>query len=593
MAVFTGTAISGAINPAAHTLIVTLFGSWGPPAPNGSVFVRLSFEWGIGALTDSGAVAFDGCVGELHDTFEGNGTFSYSPGTIVSGFITQPALLCDRTYLFRANRDDFGGAPCDAHRGRQNGGVVGFKTNALDPFTFTPLSDSVSQNSANITCRYFANTDESFATVKMQYKRSVDPTWLDAPGGSDVTGGYTELIIGRSLSGLLGGTQYDFKLVATRNTNNVTSFESAVAQFTTTASDPIVVTNPASPVGTTTATLQGSINPNNQTVFGFFQWGLTIGYGNTTPEQGPGGGAVPIPFSEALTGLSPTVTYHFRAVARVGAAFFFGGDNVFTTGVPPGTQDRPMPNTIQYSAKPAVAATFQFLVETPVSTGSDRFLSTPVPWVAGDVKVYQDSGGGADVGTLPVRVGTSQVYAVSLTAAELTAQNRVMVVLRDQDGPAWRDCVLIISLRLSSGQFDIDSTGFGGNVSALSAVGAGTGYGLFARGGAAGIRADAVGASGQGIEAQGIGTGNGINALPGASGRHVNFWDTLEGAEPTAAPANNVSYGRILQYLKRRETNRVTQTSSVQTWYRDDSVTPLATRPVSDDLVTQVQGKLV
>ena len=48
---------------------------------------------------------------------------------------------------------------------------------------------------------------------------------------------------------------------------------------------PTAITNNASPVGTTTATLNGIVTPNGCTTTAYFQYGLTTSYGSMTPNQ--------------------------------------------------------------------------------------------------------------------------------------------------------------------------------------------------------------------------------------------------------------------------------------------------------------------
>lgn len=70
-----------------------------------------------------------------------------------------------------------------------------------------------------------------------------------------------------------------------------------------------------------------------------------------------------------------------------------------------------------------------------------------------------------------------------------------------------------------------------------------------------------------------------------------DVWDLVEGAEPTAALANNDAWRKIFQHLKRRRFSKSTQNATTQTLFRDDSATTLVTRTVSDDGTTQTQGK--
>lgn len=99
---------------------------------------------------------------------------------------------------------------------------------------------------------------------------------------------------------------------------------------------PTVTTKPASSVLTTTATLNGTVNPNGSDATVHFQWGTTTAYGNVTGNVDEGAGSAPINFSAGITGLTSGLTYHFRAVAVNAEGTVNGADQAFTatTGVP-------------------------------------------------------------------------------------------------------------------------------------------------------------------------------------------------------------------------------------------------------------------
>jgi uncharacterized protein (TIGR03437 family) len=98
---------------------------------------------------------------------------------------------------------------------------------------------------------------------------------------------------------------------------------------------PIVTTSAATNVTTTTATLNGSVNPNSGATTAFFEWGTSGDLSNaqTTPSQSIAAGAAAQPISSSLTGLSPGVTYYFRAVATNNAGVTRGSILSFTTQV--------------------------------------------------------------------------------------------------------------------------------------------------------------------------------------------------------------------------------------------------------------------
>lgn len=96
---------------------------------------------------------------------------------------------------------------------------------------------------------------------------------------------------------------------------------------------PTVSTLPASAVGATNATLNGSANPDGLAMSGWFEWGTTTNYGSITPAQALGSGSGNTNFSQVVAGLVGGVTYHFRAVASNSFYVVRGTNQSFTTPV--------------------------------------------------------------------------------------------------------------------------------------------------------------------------------------------------------------------------------------------------------------------
>lgn len=77
---------------------------------------------------------------------------------------------------------------------------------------------------------------------------------------------------------------------------------------------PAVVTEAPTGVQTTSAVLQGTVNPEGVSSTAFFEYGLTVAYGTTTPAQNLGSGSDPVDVEQFVTGLRPGRTYHCRVV---------------------------------------------------------------------------------------------------------------------------------------------------------------------------------------------------------------------------------------------------------------------------------------
>ncbi len=102
------------------------------------------------------------------------------------------------------------------------------------------------------------------------------------------------------------------------------------------SSVPVIATMPVTSVSQTQATLNGSVNPGgNQVTDCHFEWGTTIGYGQSAPcSPPPASGSSAVQVSAPLAGLTPNTTYHFRVVvsnASVTGIGADGADQSFTT----------------------------------------------------------------------------------------------------------------------------------------------------------------------------------------------------------------------------------------------------------------------
>ena len=97
-------------------------------------------------------------------------------------------------------------------------------------------------------------------------------------------------------------------------------------------------TGPATAVSSSGATLNGTVNPSANPTDYYFEYGTTGAYGSRIPA-GPasvGTDSADHVVSQALTGLSPNTTYHYRLVTVDGIGFTtFGSDIGFTTPAAP------------------------------------------------------------------------------------------------------------------------------------------------------------------------------------------------------------------------------------------------------------------
>jgi len=141
--------------------------------------------------------------------------------------------------------------------------------------------------------------------------------------------GNTYLNIGANISSLTANTVYHFRIVAS---NSAGTRYGSDRTFTTLSpmGPPVVFTNPATNVTSSSATLNGSLDPHGLTTSVYFQYGTTTGYGHTTPMQNQTGNTFRN-ISAHISSLGTHTTYHFRMVATNSAGTRYGGDRAFTT----------------------------------------------------------------------------------------------------------------------------------------------------------------------------------------------------------------------------------------------------------------------
>ena len=163
---------------------------------------------------------------------------------------------------------------------------------------------------------------------------------------------------------------------------------------------PSATTTAASGIGQTSATLNGSVNPNGQATTYYFDYGTTVAYGSQSPANpataGSGSGA--LAFSTAISGLTRGTTYHYRIVAQSGGGVTAGSDQTFTT------LDPPVVTTGAASAIAADGATLNASVDPHGQATTFVFQYGPTVAYGSQIPVAPQSAG---AGTGAVAVATA------------------------------------------------------------------------------------------------------------------------------------------------------------------------------------------
>jgi phosphodiesterase/alkaline phosphatase D-like protein len=134
---------------------------------------------------------------------------------------------------------------------------------------------------------------------------------------------------------LTSGTEYHFRVVATNATDTRAG---ADGTFRTTGTPPAPAPKPLATTGSavtsiSSATVNGTVNPQGRATSYYFQFGETTAYGSQTAPQSAGAGTTPVAVSGSLSGLRTDTTYHYRLVAiGPGDAIAIGEDRTLATG---------------------------------------------------------------------------------------------------------------------------------------------------------------------------------------------------------------------------------------------------------------------
>ena len=219
--------------------------------------------------------------------------------------------------------------------------TAGFQNNGIDTtntdyFQVTLTAAAGYQTSLSAIKANFAGTASYYASpgVSSQFAYSLDGTNFTLIG-SPIVNTAVPLSASIDLFGVTGlqnvspGTTITLRYYASGQTpTGGWGFTSSAASPTNTnglnilgtitALPPVVTTNAASAITSTTADLNGTVVANNNALTASFEYGTTTAYGSsataTTPVAGAVTGVASTPTSVSLSGLNPNTQYNFKAV---------------------------------------------------------------------------------------------------------------------------------------------------------------------------------------------------------------------------------------------------------------------------------------
>ena len=132
------------------------------------------------------------------------------------------------------------------------------------------------------------------------------------------------------------------------------------------------ITTAATNVSGTTATLNGTVNPGDETVGIYFDYGLTTDYGNQVSGIPPTVSGNSLYFvTVPITGLIENTLYHFRLrCVSTGSGTFYGNDMTYTTGAG-------IPENLAVTGTIANDTCFNATQTITVAGTPDTFVVTP------------------------------------------------------------------------------------------------------------------------------------------------------------------------------------------------------------------------
>jgi hypothetical protein len=233
----------------------------------------------------------------------------------------------------------------------------------------------------------FSNTTTLYGTSSTVWPPTCctcDPTlyagWVDGPAGITATNatGRLPASVAISTNGSLFVTELYYSLI--RQVTNTTYMPVNLS-----ATLPVAVTQPATGVTATNATLNGTVNAGDVTASYYFEWGATTNYGNFTPTNTVTTNlTIAQLVSATISDLLPGTTYHFQLVAFNGVGYSFGGDaTAVTLSEPPVVTTQPATGittisaTLNASVDPNSASTTVFFQWGTVSTNLTN-LTVPI-----------------------------------------------------------------------------------------------------------------------------------------------------------------------------------------------------------------------
>jgi uncharacterized delta-60 repeat protein len=209
------------------------------------------------------------------------------------------------------------------------GGGTGKVTTPIGSSDDVGISVAVQSDGKLVVAGYSYNgSNPDFALVRYTTTGALDTSF----GGG--TGKVTTPIGSSHDYGQSVAVQGDGKILVAGVSYNGSNNDFALVRYdgdTVSYTAPTVATLAAASITATTATINGTVNPNGIITNTWFEYGTTASYGQSTAIEAQGYGTSANPVNAAVSSLTPGTLYHYRLVAQNGETTAYGADLTFTT----------------------------------------------------------------------------------------------------------------------------------------------------------------------------------------------------------------------------------------------------------------------
>jgi outer membrane protein assembly factor BamB len=269
-----------------------------------------------------------GATGYRLDVSTSSSFTSYVPGyqNLNVGNVTSrnvAGLNASTTYHYRVRAYNGSGATS------RNSNVINVTTLSATGFPVVITSPATLVASFSATLNGLVDPHGLSTSVYFQYGPT---TSYGSTTSAQTKSGNTYQSVTVNSSGLAASITYHFRIVATNSAGTRYGSDTTFTTLSATGA-PVVATNPATNIASSSAKLNGTVDPHGSTTAVYFQYGTTTSYGSTTVSQTKMGNTYQN-ISANIMGLTAGTTYHFRIVATNSVGTRYGSDRAFAA-VPP------------------------------------------------------------------------------------------------------------------------------------------------------------------------------------------------------------------------------------------------------------------